>query len=118
VLILLHKRYCLRIMSHYVPGDVILVLFPHEGETKVRPAFVISVKPDGDLACCPIRSTFRVEATCIPITLHDFSKGGLDLFSESYVQLDIVRTVKSGVVIGKKGEVTKEFLDNVRTVMQ
>jgi mRNA interferase MazF len=105
-------------MSRYVPGDVILIPFPHEEETKVRPAIVICVKPDGNLACCPIRSTPRLEATCIPISLHDFSNGGLDLFSESYVQLDTVRTVKSGVVIGKKGEVTKEFLDAVRTVVQ
>jgi mRNA interferase MazF len=105
-------------MSRYVPGDVILVPFPHKGETKIRPAIVISVKPGGDLACCPIRSTPRVEATCIPITLHDFSKGGLDLFSESYVQIDTMRTVKSSVVTGKKGEVTKEFLDTVRTVLR
>jgi len=105
-------------MSRYVPGDVILVPFPHEGETKIRPAIVISVKPDGDLACCPIRSTPRMEATCIPISLHDFSKGGLDLFSESFVQIDTVRTVKIGVVTGKKGEVTEEFLETVRTVVQ
>jgi len=37
-------------------------------------------------------------------------EGGLDLFSESYVQTDTVRIVKSGLVIGKKGHVTRDFL--------
>ena len=40
-------------------------------------------------------------------------KGGLDLFLESYVQIDTVRIVKSGAVIGKKGRVTSEFLEMV-----
>jgi mRNA-degrading endonuclease toxin of MazEF toxin-antitoxin module len=101
-------------MSRYVPGDVVLVPFPHEGEpTKVRPAIVIAVKPNGDLTCCPIRSTPRAGALCIPISIDDFSEGGLDLFLESYVQIDTVRIVKSGAVIGKKGRVISEFLEMV-----
>ena len=79
---------------------------------------VILVKPDGDLACCPVRSTPRIETKCIPISIHDFSKGGLDLFSDSYVQIDTMRTVKSVAVTAKKGEVTEEFLEMVRTEMQ
>jgi len=79
-------------MSHYVPGDVLLVPFPHEGEpTKVRPAIVIATQPGGDLCLCLIRSNPRGGATCIPISIDDFDEGGLDLFSESYVQTDTVR---------------------------
>jgi mRNA-degrading endonuclease toxin of MazEF toxin-antitoxin module len=101
-------------MSRYVPGDVLLVPFPHEGEiTKVRPAIVIATQPGGDLCLCPISSNPRAVATCIPISIDDFDEGGLDLFSESYVQTDTVRIVKSGMVIGKKGQVTRDFLVRV-----
>ncbi|WAC04394.1 MAG: type II toxin-antitoxin system PemK/MazF family toxin [Methanoregula sp.] len=99
-------------MSRYVPGDIVLVPFPHEREqnTKVRPALVIATRPDGDLCCFPIRSTPRAGTVCIPITIDDFALGGLDLFSESYVQTDTVRRVRIGTVIGMKGRVTGEFL--------
>jgi mRNA-degrading endonuclease toxin of MazEF toxin-antitoxin module len=101
-------------MSRYVPGDVVLVPFPHDGKpTKVRPAIVIAIQPGGDLCLCPIRSSPRAGATCIPITIHEFDEGGLDLFLESYVQADTVRMVKSGMVIGKKGKVKEEFLELV-----
>ena len=102
-------------MSYYVSGDIILVPFPHEGErtAKVRPAIVIATKPNGDLCCCPIRSTPRAGTSCIPITIDDFVVGGLDLFSESYVQTNTVRRVKTGTVIGKKGRVTADFLEMV-----
>jgi mRNA interferase MazF len=99
-------------MSHYVPGDIVIGPFPHEKErdAKIRPALVIATRPDGDLCCCPIRSTPRAGTLCIPITIDDFAVGGLDLFSESYVQTDTVRRVRIGTVIGKKGRVTEEFL--------
>ena len=102
-------------MSYYVPGDIILVPFPHEGErtAKVRPVIVIATRPNGDLCCFPIRSTPRAGTSCIPITIDDFVVGGLDLFSESYVQTDTVRRVKTGMVIGKKGRVTTDFLEMV-----
>ena len=102
-------------MSHYVPGDIVIVPFPHEGErtAKVRPAIVIATRPNGDLCCYPIRSTPRAGTSCIPITIDDFAVGGLDLFSESYVQTDTVRRVRTGAVIGKKGRVTAEFLEMV-----
>jgi mRNA interferase MazF len=102
-------------MSHYVPGDIVIVPFLHKGErtAKVRPAIVITTKQNGDLCCCPIRSTPRAGTSCIPITIDDFAVGGLDLFSESYVQIDTVLRVKTGTVIGKKGRVTAEFLRRV-----
>lgn len=102
-------------MSRYVPGDVLLVPLPHEGgPAKVRPAIVIATQPGGDLCLFPIRSNPRAGAMCIPISIDDFDEGGLDLFSESYVQTDTVRIVKSGMVIGKKGQVTRDFLERIR----
>lgn len=103
-------------MSRYVPGDIVLVPFPLEREqiAKVRPALVIATRSDGDLCCCPIRSTTRAGTLCIPITIDDFVTGGLDLFSESYVQTDTVRSVRNGAVKGKKGRVTGEFLRMVK----
>jgi mRNA-degrading endonuclease toxin of MazEF toxin-antitoxin module len=104
-------------MSRYAPGDVLLVPFPHErGLAKVRPAVVIAVQPDGNLCLCPIRSSPRAGAACIPISIDDFDGGGLDMFLESYVQTDTVRVVKSGTVIGKKGQVTGDFLERVQQV--
>jgi len=106
-------------MSSYVPGDVVLVPFPHDGERdiKIRPALVIATRPDGNLSCCPIRSTPRAGTLCVPITIDDFVTGGLDLFSESFVQIDTVRRVHIGTVIGKKGRVTGEFLRMVKKGM-
>jgi mRNA interferase MazF len=106
-------------MSHYAPGDIILAPFPHdhEGSAKVRPAIVITINSDGDLCCCPIRSTPRTGSTCIPISIDDFDEGGLDLFSESYVQTDTVRTIKRGAVIGKKGHVSGEMKEMIEKLI-
>jgi len=102
-------------MSRYIPGDVILAPFPFAGERrkKLRPALVIATGPSGDPVCCPVRSSERAGACCIPLTFDDFASGGLDLFSESFVQADTVRTVRSSSIAGKKGTVTKEYLGRI-----
>lgn len=102
-------------MSRYQQGDVLLVPFPFAGETgvKVRPALVIALDRSGDPVCCPIRSSRRAGAPCIPIGIDDFDVGGLDLFMESYVQADTVRRIPSGSVAGKKGRVTPVYLSMV-----
>jgi mRNA-degrading endonuclease toxin of MazEF toxin-antitoxin module len=99
-------------MSRYAPGDVVLVPFPHKAghSAKIRPAVVVAVRESGDLCCCPIRSSPHAGTRCVPISIDDFTDGGLDLFSESYVQTDTVRTMSCSAVIGKKGKVTGEFL--------
>lgn len=107
-------------MSCYGPGDVLLVPFPFAGGsgTKLRPVLVVALDPDGDPVCCPIRSSQRAGTFCVPIGIHDFASGGLDLFSESYVQADTVRAIRSGAVVGKKGTVTREFFARIRPLVR
>ncbi len=107
-------------MSSFLPGDVILVPFPFTGETgaKLRPALVIALAESGDPVCCPVRSSERAGACCIPISIDDFVAGGLDLFSVSFVQADTVRTVRAGSIVAKKGRVNKDYLAGIERVVR
>ena len=99
-------------MGHYRRGDVILaaVAFEEPVGAKTRPAIVISAAENGDLQICPVSSRPPAGAPCIPISLNDFSEGGLDLFSESYVLNTRIRTILIGEVIGRKGRLTQECM--------
>jgi mRNA interferase MazF len=100
-------------MGSYQRGDVILapVAFEERGGTKTRPAIVISATENGDVQICPVSSRPPTDAPSIPISLNDFSEGGLDLFAESYVLTTKIRTLRSGEVIGKRGRLTQECTD-------
>jgi mRNA-degrading endonuclease toxin of MazEF toxin-antitoxin module len=80
---------------------------------KIRPAIVVQAGTDGGVRVCPVSSKPPTDAPCIPISLGDFSEGGLDLFGESYVMFSRVRTLRSGDVIGKKGRLTQESLAEI-----
>lgn len=97
-------------MGRYKPGDVILapVAFEERSGAKTRPAVVISAAENGDVQICPVSSRPPTDAPCIPISLNDFSDGGLDLFAESYVLITRIRTIRSGDVVGKRGRLTEE----------
>jgi mRNA interferase MazF len=97
-------------MGSYLRGDVILapVAFEERGGVKMRPAIVISASENGDVQICPVSSRPPTDAPCIPISLNDFSEGGLDLFAESYVLTSRIRTIRSGEVVGKRGKLTQE----------
>jgi len=97
-------------MGRYKPGDVILapVAFEERSGAKTRPAIVISAAENGDVQICPVSSRPPTDAPCIPISLDDFSEGGLDLFAESYVLTTRIRTIRSGEVVGKRGRLTQE----------
>jgi hypothetical protein len=62
---------------------------------------------------CPVSSKPPSDAPCIPISLDDFSEGGLDLFGESYVMTSRVLTLQSSEVIGKKGRLTAGSLAEI-----
>jgi mRNA interferase MazF len=97
-------------MSSYRQGDVILapVPFKERGGAKTRPAVVVFASARGDIYACPVSSKPPSDAPAIPIALDDFATGGLDLFSESYVLTSRVSIIRSGEVIGKRGQLTDE----------
>ena len=102
-------------MGRYQRGDVILAPVPFEerGGAKTRPAIVISAAGNGDVQICPVSSRPPTDAPCIPISLNDFSEGGLDLFSESYALTTRIRTIRSGEVVGKRGKLTQEYIASI-----
>lgn len=102
-------------MGQYLRGDVILVpvALDDRSSAKTRPAVVIVTSGTGLIHVCPVSSKPPSDAPCIPISLDDFSDGGLDLFGESYVMTSRVLTLTSGKVIGKKGRLTPESLAEI-----
>jgi mRNA interferase MazF len=102
-------------MGYYQRGDVILapVAFEERSSVKTRPAIVVSTSENGEVQICPVSSRPPTDAPCIPISLDDFSQGGLDLFEESYVLTTRIRTIRSGEVVGKRGRLTQECIAQV-----
>jgi hypothetical protein len=102
-------------MGQYVKGDVLLASVALDDRTvpKTRPVVVIAVDSTGIIHVCPVSSRPPSDSPCIPISLDDFSDGGLDLFGESYVMTLRVLTLTSGEVIGKKGRLTAESLAEI-----
>jgi mRNA interferase MazF len=102
-------------MGQYQRGDVILasVTLNDRSSAKTRPAVVIACDTTGTLHVCPVSSKPSSDAPCIPVSLDDFSAGGLDLFGESYVITSRLLTLRSGDVIGKKGRLTAESLAEI-----
>jgi len=74
---------------------------------------VIRTEEPGRLHICPVSSKAPSDAPCLPLTIDNFSTGGLDLFGESYVMTSRVLTLRSGDVIGKKGRLTAESLAEI-----
>jgi mRNA interferase MazF len=102
-------------MGHYSRGDVVIVsvALDERSGTKTRPAVVIGSGGSPDIFLCPISSKPATDAPCVPISLDDFSDGGLDLFGESYVLASRVVRIPSGEIIGKKGRLAEETITAV-----
>jgi mRNA interferase MazF len=102
-------------MGHYTRGDVIIapLALEERGGAKTRPAVVIGTTPQGNVYVCPVSSRPSSDAPSVPISLDDFSEGGLDLFNESFVLTSHVRLIQNGEVIGKRGRLTKESLESI-----
>jgi hypothetical protein len=94
-------------MGQYVKGDVLLASVALDDRTlpKTRPVVVLGTDESVGVHVCPVSSK--------PISLNDFSEGGLDLFGESYVMTSRVLILASGKVIGKKGRLTSESLAEI-----
>lgn len=99
-------------MGQYVKGDVLLAPVALDERTvpKTRPVIVIRSDDAGTLRICPVSSKPPSDAPCLPLTIHDFSTGGLDLFGESYIMTSRVLVISSGAVIGKKGRLNDDAL--------
>jgi len=107
-------------MGYYTRGNVVIapVAFQENGIAKTRPAVVIGTTEQGDVYLCPVSSKPSSDDSCVPISLDDFSEGGLDLFTESYVLTAQVRRIRSGEVIGKRGQLTGEIMAAISTRIQ
>lgn len=102
-------------MGHYCQGDVVIapVACEDRGGVKTRPAVVIGTTERGDVYLCPVSSRPSSDAPFVPISLDDFSEGGLDLFGESYALTSRVRLIRSGDVIGKRGRLTNDSFQGI-----
>jgi mRNA interferase MazF len=97
-------------MGQYIRGDVVIapVAIDERSVAKTRPAVVIATGSKGEVYLCPVSSKPSSDAPSVPISLDEFSQGGLDLFDESYVLTSRVYRIPCREIIGKKGRLTDE----------
>jgi hypothetical protein len=102
-------------MGQYVCGDVLLASVALDNRTpaKTRPVVVIGVSGDGTVRICPVSSKPPSDAPSLPLSIDDFEQGGLDLFGESYIMTSRVATIRAGEVIGKKGRLCGDCIEEV-----
>ena len=104
-------------MGSYLPGDVVLVSLAIDDRSgaKIRPAVVIAEAGGGGISVCPVSSKPPTDTPSVPLSLDDFASGGLDLFGESYIMISRIRVIRSGEVIGKRGRIIPERLDEIKS---
>ena len=102
-------------MGSYFRGDVLLapLCIPKGKEMKVRPVIVLGAFGHNELFVSPISSTPSFEGLVFPLSIDDFSEGGLDLMAESYLLCSRICRIRVSDVIGKKGRLTKEMIRNL-----
>jgi len=98
-------------MGQYTRGDVILapLALENRGLAKTRPAVVIGTGGQDEVWLCPVSSKPPSDTLSVPVSLEDFSQGGLDLFHESYILISHVYRIRCGEIIGKKGRLSGEI---------
>ena len=99
-------------MGRFVRGDVVLasVRIDARSAPKVRPCVVVSATEAGSLVICPISSRPAGDIATVPVSLDDFSHGGLDLFGESYILTSRVCRITGREILGKKGRLADAFV--------
>jgi mRNA interferase MazF len=105
-------------MGRYSRGDIVIapVAMDQRSGTKTRPALVVGIG-EHHVFLCPISSRPPTDAPCVPVSLDDFSEGGLDLFGESYVLVSRVLKIHSSGIIGKKGHLSEETMTAVMSLV-
>ena len=99
-------------MGTYSRGDVLLAplcITPGRGQ-KTRPVVVIGTRGQSDLLVSPVSGSPPFDAPVVPISLADFSYGGLALSGESYLLTTRTCTIRAADVVGKKGRLSEEAL--------
>ena len=98
-------------MGQYTRGDVVLapLALENRGIAKTRPAVVIGTGAQDEVWLCPVSSKPSSDTPSVPVSLGDFSHGGLDLFHESYILTSRVWRIRCGEIIGKKGRLSSEI---------
>jgi len=99
-------------MGQYIRGDVVIapVAIEERGGVKTRPAVVIATGTRGEVYLCPVSSKPPSDSPSVPISLDDFSRGGLDLFGESYILTSRICSIPCRGIIGKKGRLADEAI--------
>jgi len=102
-------------MGNFVRGDVIIAQVPCFGKTgaKLRPAVVVGNDRNNNLLVVPVSSQPSTDSPSLPLSLDDFLEGGLDMFSESYALISHASTIHPRNVIGKRGRLTRECIDQI-----
>jgi hypothetical protein len=99
-------------MGTYLRGDVLLapLCLSLEGRIKIRPVVVLGISGQNELLVSPLSSTSPSKGPAIPISIDDFSEGGLDLNCESYLLADRICRVRVSEVLGKKGRLSTDAI--------
>jgi len=99
-------------MGRFVRGDVVLahIRIGANAGAKIRPCVVVSATGTSSLTVCPVSSRPSGDTFSVPISLDDFSSGGLDLFEESYLLTSRTCRIQTREIIGKKGHLLDEFV--------
>lgn len=102
-------------MGYFVRGDVIIARVPCFGTTgaKLRPAVVVGSDRNNSLLVVPVSSQLSTDSPSLPLSLDDFLEGGLDMFNESYILFSHISTIHLRDVVGKRGRLTRECIDQI-----
>ena len=99
-------------MGTYSRGDVLLAplcITPGRGQ-KTRPVVVLGTMGQGSLVVSPVSGSPPFDGPVVPLSLTDFSEGGLALTGESYLLTTRICTIRAADVVGKKGRLSDEAI--------
>lgn len=101
-------------MGSYVRGDVLLapVRFGRGGKWKIRPVVVMDKGVNGELFVSPVSSRPPSDSPWLSLRIEDFTEGGLDLFSQSYLLVSRICRITPADVVGKKGRLRPGVLEH------
>ena len=99
-------------MGKFVKGDIVIIPFPFTdlSGNKKRPAFVIADLSGDDIIVCQITSVSKSDPFALPITLADFSSGGLPI--DSFIRLNKIFTADKKIILSIAGRLNEAKIDN------